>query len=637
MQEKIQARDYAAADAAEQADKLETALAGFTELGGYRDSAQRASAVQEKIQARDYAAADAAEQSGDYATAYTGFAALGSYQDSAQRAAAVQDKGRYAQAMQHAMDGEFHKACTLFTALAEKNYSDSADKAYVLGVTSFATVSDRGNGIAAFEFHGLWGLINVSTNTTVSPYWDEVGRFNSLGLARVMKDNRYGYINTQGEVVIGCEWYGVSDFSGDCCTVAAASPLDNGEYNYTFGLMDKDGRTLAAPVWRTLGDSLNSNWNPGRYSYNSLRISAPAFHDGKIRVQDEDGRWGFMDQTGAIIAQPVWSEIGDYSEGLAAVCRDGRYGFIDRDGNVVIQPRYDQVFAFHEGLAAVAVGEYWQYIDQSDEVVIPPLYTSAGSFSSGRADVFLPGVGWQIIDRTGTLLYFINDQLDEDYDAALALMHAGSYDEARERFLLLGGYRDALALAEQCAAQADEADYAAALALMDAGDYTGAYLRFANISGYRDASEKMAQCAAMGAEVDRYTVENQGEYGFALNGDGYYESCNKGIHSSYAMCAVTFSTTTGHIYLDCINSGEGGYDYGIVSTLDTAFAASNESVSSSRVATRVFSGVQDASGRLCTLDIPVPDRGEHVIWIKYIKDSSGNNGNDSLQFAVRFK
>ena len=36
---------------------------------------------------------------------------------------------------------------------------------------------------------------------------------------------------------------------------------------------------------------------------------------------------------------------------------------------------------------------------------------------------------------------------------------------------------------------------------------------------------------------------------------------------------------------------------------------------------------------LCTLDIPVPDSGEHVIWIK---DSSGNSGNDSLQFAVRF-
>ena len=180
---------------------------------------------------------------------------------------------------------------------------------------------------------------------------------------------------------------------------------------------------------------------------------------------------------------------------------------------------------------------------------------------------------------------------------AVALLQANRHTEAADTFAGLGHDRDALQLAMYChAVAAGEAGlYAAALALMDAGDYTGAWLLLANISGCRDASEQMARCAAMGA--------------------------------------VTFRTMTGHIDPDCINSG---YDYGIVSTLDTAFAASNEPVSS-RVATRVFSSAQDATGMLCTLDIPVPDSGEHVIWIKYIRDSNGISCNDSLQFAVRFE
>ncbi|MBQ8081327.1 MAG: hypothetical protein IJ240_05440, partial [Clostridia bacterium] len=179
VQEKINARDYAAADAAEKADKLEEALQGFQTLTTYSDSAERAKAVQAKIEERDaalaeqkradaYAAADQAEQDGDFAAAFDGFTALGDYKDSAERAAQVQDKGNYAKAVQYAMEGKFSQAYPLFTALG--GYRDSAEKAYVTGVTTLASkVENRGSGTGVFQFHDVWGTIDISTNTVSSP------------------------------------------------------------------------------------------------------------------------------------------------------------------------------------------------------------------------------------------------------------------------------------------------------------------------------------------------------------------------------------------------------------------------------------------------------------------------------------
>ena len=67
---------------------------------------------------------------------------------------------------------------------------------------------------------GQWGLINVNTNKVISPLWDEIGEFTSFNLATVKKDGLIGYINSEGEVIIPCSWYAVSEFNKDgICTV----------------------------------------------------------------------------------------------------------------------------------------------------------------------------------------------------------------------------------------------------------------------------------------------------------------------------------------------------------------------------------------------------------------------------------
>ena len=133
-----------------------------------------------------------------------------------------------------------------------------------------------------------------------------------------------------------------------------------------------------------------------------------------------------------------------------------------------------------------------------------------------------------------------------------------------------------------------------------------------------------------------YSVENVegATYGFALNSNEYYESSNAGVNKSYSICKLNITSDGIHnLYLDCINSGESNYDFGILSNVDTTLTLSY-SVDSSNVF-KSFKGLSSTSVQ--TVDYGVLSRGEHYIYIKYRKDSSDHDGNDSLQFKVRFE
>ena len=121
------------------------------------------------------------------------------------------------------------------------------------------------------------------------------------------------------------------------------------------------------------------------------------------------------------------------------------------------------------------------------------------------------------------------------------------------------------------------------------------------------------------------------QYGFELNSNGYYESKNKGIGSSYALCKVIIDNPRGrNVYVDCINYGESTYDYGILSNINTTLTSSSTADDSSNVK-KSFSGSQSASIQEVNYGVV-----SGYIYIKYIKDDSLDRNNDTLQFKVRF-
>ena len=131
-----------------------------------------------------------------------------------------------------------------------------------------------------------------------------------------------------------------------------------------------------------------------------------------------------------------------------------------------------------------------------------------------------------------------------------------------------------------------------------------------------------------------WTVEaiSGASYGFELNSNNYYESKNKGVDNSYAICRVRLNLSTkARVIFHCINYAESNYDYGLLGNVDTALTL-NASADSN--VAKSFKGSSQSNVQTFIYTI---EEGEHFIDVKYRKDGSVNNNNDTLQFTVEIQ
>lgn len=137
-----------------------------------------------------------------------------------------------------------------------------------------------------------------------------------------------------------------------------------------------------------------------------------------------------------------------------------------------------------------------------------------------------------------------------------------------------------------------------------------------------------------------YTVETIGNYGFALNSSGYYESENKGISKTAAVCKVNVHVpVAATVTFSFINYAEQGYDFGVFGNLDETLSTNYYAAGSSSAS------ITDSSYKLAcntpsrntssvqTLDYELT-AGDHFIYVKYSKDDASDDNNDTLQFKV---
>ena len=113
------------------------------------------------------------------------------------------------------------------------------------------------------------------------------------GLCEVVKDEKYGFIDINGNEIIPCIYEFVGNFSEGLCDVLNR---------------DENGNTL----------------------------------------------FGFLDVTGKKQIDFMYEDtVGCFSEGLAGVKFNGKWGFIDKYNNVIIDFHFDDVGYFSEGKALV--------------------------------------------------------------------------------------------------------------------------------------------------------------------------------------------------------------------------------------------------------------------------------------------
>lgn len=168
-------------------------------------------------------------------------------------------------------------------------------------------------------------------------------------LFRIIQNNKYGYIDKTGKVIIPPQFDQADEFSEGLAAVNQGGVLNN---------------------------------------------------NGVI----SGGRWGYIDTTGKYVIPLQFDEAGNFSEGLAEVKVNDKYGFIDKTGKMVILPQFEDVWPFSEGLAKVCTDKKYGYIDKTGKITIVPQFDEAGNFSNGLAMVAI-GDKFGYIDKTGKFIW----------------------------------------------------------------------------------------------------------------------------------------------------------------------------------------------------------------------------------------
>lgn len=175
--------------------------------------------------------------------------------------------------------------------------------------------------------------------TKATKKYDELFIFHE-GLAKVRKNDKYGFIDKLGQEIIPCKYDKAQEFENGISIVT----IDNKE-----GVINQHGETLIPLIYEKIFDF-------GKDSTTIARL---------------DGKEGIINIYGEVIIPFEYEECGYFHEGLAHVKKNGLYGFINRNNEIIIPCVYDEVDIFSEGLAAVEKNYKWGYIDTIGNVVIP--------------------------------------------------------------------------------------------------------------------------------------------------------------------------------------------------------------------------------------------------------------------------
>ena len=206
-----------------------------------------------------------------------------------------------------------------------------------------------------------FGYINTKGEVVIPFKYTDVGYFyNGLAKVGLSVDGKtlYGYINKAGEEVVPAAYTNISQFS--TYGYATASIYDAGTQKSTCYLISTSGA-----IKQMDGTSL-SFVNGGKY----------------IRVFNNSNVYTYFDLDGNQVNFDG-NRNGIVANDLMAVQKDGKYGYINKDGNNVIPADYISANAFDaNGIAFVSKenGSFYGIDTKGNTVIQPDQYTSIRPF-----------------------------------------------------------------------------------------------------------------------------------------------------------------------------------------------------------------------------------------------------------------
>ena len=308
---------------------------------------------------------------------------------------------------------------------------------------------------------GKQGISNYQ-NKVIMPYqYDEIKPYKE-NTFKVKKDNKIGIATLENKLIVSIKYDEIKD----------SKCKDNFFYivlNGKNGIADATGKEVVAPEYDQTEcydyfTVVTKNGKTGVLD-SSYAVFVPIEYEEIERFADnkesvvafkQNGKWGFFNQQGKVVASPMYDEAPNTYSAPYIAKKGGKYGLVDAlnrtllnfeydniqhiytdkgyfmkvtknqkeaihqaSGEVLIPLVYDELghFRIPEGLfLGVKKKGKWGYINEKQKMIIPAIYEDAQTFEKVLGNkifaIVKKGGKWGMIDaKNKVILPFVYDEL----------------------------------------------------------------------------------------------------------------------------------------------------------------------------------------------------------------------------------
>jgi hypothetical protein len=170
-----------------------------------------------------------------------------------------------------------------------------------------------------FEKEGKWGYRDGQGKVIIQPTFIMADNFSSGGIAAVVDDSGWAYINKRGNIVI-------RPFIFDNGPDYFEEGLARFTEHEKFGFFDTTGKIVIKPQFEFA--------SPFHEELAAICIGCKSKVQGEHRFM-EGGKWGYIDRKGEIIIPPAFESAGLFDNGKAQVRLNGKLINIDNKGKII--------------------------------------------------------------------------------------------------------------------------------------------------------------------------------------------------------------------------------------------------------------------------------------------------------------
>ncbi len=250
----------------------------------------------------------------------------------------------------------------------------------------------------------LWGYINQNGETVIEPIYKKCYKFSESGLAPIYESKKFSFINTKGEKIT-TEINGfklIEGFVGFGGLEGYNDGLVAVMKDKKWGFLDTEGNIVIELKYDKVGifnngasiAKIGTDFFILRKNGEETQIVAEDIVDVKHIINgfapyaNSAKQSGFIGANGKVIIPAKFASVGYFTDELAwAKTADKKLGYINKTGEWIIEPQFlaAKDFGIVSGLARVKTASGWTYVNKAGEIININDTEVWGDFSDGLA------------------------------------------------------------------------------------------------------------------------------------------------------------------------------------------------------------------------------------------------------------